>query len=142
MFRLIISVITTTVFVFSFAGCRGGRRVAEAEQGRGFEVSATTLRPEFADTLKIGTVREGEKVVLEVTLKNGLEEPFVVENIVSGCGCTVFGYSREPVIPGNAAEMEVVFNSAGFMGEIIKEAKIYTSASEQPYRLIIEGRVK
>ena len=142
IFKFIINVIAVTSILFSFAGCRGGKRVVRAEQSGGLEVSGATLRPEFADTLRMGTVREGEKVILEFSLKNGFEEPFVVKHVVSSCGCTVFKYPYEPIMPGETAAMEVVFNSDGFLGEIIKEAKIYTSASEQPFRLLLEGRVK
>lgn len=90
----------------------------------------------------MGAMREGEKVTIGFSVKNSFEEPFVIEKVVSGCGCALFGYSRKPVAPGEAAALEVTFNSAGFYGEIIKEAKMYTSASGKPYRIIIEAAVK
>ena len=123
-------------------GCRQKRVDQSSPYLRTFEASQPGLVSGKPDTLKMGTMREGEKVTMEFLLRNGFDEPLVIEKVVSGCGCALFGYSRKPVAPGESAAMEVTFNSAGFYGEIIKESKIYTSACKKPYRIIIEAVVK
>lgn len=137
-----ITYLQIAIVLCALAGCRHKREEVHMPSGNVFEVSETVLAGEPSDTLRMGTVREGEKVTMGFSLKNGFSGPFVVEKIVSGCGCTLFGYSRKPIKPGESANMEVTFNSAGFYGEVIKEAKIYTSVSATPYKVIVEATIK
>lgn len=124
-------------------GCRGRKAVPAAVRADAtVTISGALIAAENRDTLDLGIVREGERVRLDLLFRNGGDMPFVIENIDSGCGCALFGYSKEPVQPGKESRAELTFVSSGLYGEVTRFANIHTSLSPQPLTLVIEATVK
>lgn len=141
--RSAVYILPLLLVVFSGVGCRQKKVAAvQAVPGNVMEISAKRITENARDTINLGIIREGEKVTAGIFLKNAGDTPFVVENVDSGCGCVLFGYSKQPVTPGEGIAVELTFNSAGLYGEIMRHAKIYTSFSQKPYVLVVEATVK
>ncbi len=77
-----------------------------------------------------GTVKEGEKVEHTFKFKNTGKEPLVISNAKGGCGCTVPQWPREPIAPGAASEIKVVFNSQGKAGK--RNQAVTITANTEP----------
>ncbi len=105
-----------------------------------------TTSIEFTDTeFNWGELIEGEKIQNVFTLTNTGNEPLVIKNAKGSCGCTVPRWPREPLMPGESAEILVQFDSKG-KGKIggSKQAKRVTiTANTDPANtyLTIKGVV-
>ncbi len=60
-----------------------------------------------------GTIDQGTNVEHVFKFTNTGEAPLVIVNAKSSCGCTVPSFPKEPVAPGESAEMLVKFNGSG-----------------------------
>ena len=68
----------------------------------------------FAETeFDFGTIDQGTKVEHVFKFTNTGDAPLVIVNAKSSCGCTVPSYPKEPVAPGDTAELLVKFNGSG-----------------------------
>ena len=68
----------------------------------------------FAETeFDFGTIDQGTKVEHIFKFTNTGNAPLVIVNAKSSCGCTVPSYPKEPVAPGDTAELLVKFNGSG-----------------------------
>lgn len=103
-----------------------------------FKAPAVSLR----DTVNMGRMREGEKVVKEVAVKNNGETPFVITDIQLGCGCLSIKHSKEPIMPGTVGIVDVELDSRGYIGYIVKEATVKTSLSDKGFVLVFEAEVQ
>lgn len=63
-----------------------------------------------------GDMVQGEKVKTSFRLTNTGEAPLIITDTKVTCGCTVPSWPKEPIPPGETAEIEVAFNSAGKRG--------------------------
>ncbi len=137
--------VVSVVFATLLFSCGGRSNAVSAAGtvtgGTVFEVSDSIITAGVADTLRFGRMREGEMVEKEFRIKNTDDEPLVIINVDSSCGCTLFGFSREPVMPGQEKIVTASFDSAGYHGETVKKASIYTSLSPKPHTIIVEALV-
>lgn len=60
-----------------------------------------------------GTIDQGTNVEHVFKFTNTGNAPLVIVNAKSSCGCTVPSYPKEPVAPGDTAELLVKFNGSG-----------------------------
>lgn len=78
-----------------------------------------------------GKVKEGEKVKHTFVLKNTGDQPFMISNVLSPCGCTVPSYSKKPIPPGALASVEIEFNTANKPGPNEKYLDVVSNAKQQ-----------
>ncbi|GMQ29639.1 DUF1573 domain-containing protein [Algoriphagus confluentis] len=98
---------------------------AQAQQaGSGAVISFKEKSVDFGDIV------QGQKVEHTFTLTNSGSEPLIISNVAATCGCTVPSWPKEPIAPGNSAEIKVSFNSAGKMGKQNSVVRIYSNATE------------
>lgn len=131
--------------VLLLQGCGGKRSPQDAEgQERHDSARLLVLSEESAaraDTLDLGRVHEGETLLKELSMRNMTGEPIVITGIDSGCGCLLFEYSKQPIHPGSDSTVKLRFYSAGLYGEVVRTAKIKSSASDALYTLVITAVV-
>ncbi|MBC7554359.1 MAG: DUF1573 domain-containing protein [Taibaiella sp.] len=94
------------------------------------------------ETHDFGVVPEGNPVECDFHFKNTGKEPITIKEAHASCGCTIPTYPKEPIAPGNSADVHVVFNTKGRLGVIKKEITITSNAKQQPMTLHIAGEVK
>lgn len=93
------------------------------------------------DTHDFGKLTEGEKVTYAFKFKNTGKSVLLISNVSTSCGCTVTSYPKQPVQPGQAATIDVSFNSEGKQGFQSKSISVYTNAEPPTSLLHITAQV-
>lgn len=87
-----------------------------------------------------GTIAQGSDPLRKFKFKNTGTEPLVIKGARGSCGCTVPNYKKEPVMPGETAEIEVRYDTQR-VGPFTKTVTIESNESDQPRVLTIKGVV-
>jgi len=88
-----------------------------------------------------GEITQGEKVEHIFEFENIGNEPLILSDVRTTCGCTAPEWPKEPVRPGEKAKIKVVFNSAGKMGMQNKVITVMSNAVNNPERVKIVTNV-
>jgi hypothetical protein len=66
-------------------------------------------------------------------------EPIVISNVRTSCGCTVAEYSKKPILPGESSTISVTYNAqkAGVFNKIVS----VTMDEKDEYKLTVKGSV-
>ena len=107
------------------------------------EIDSRTLTTVVLSTYQfnIGTFNWGKKQFVEFSFTNSGDNPFVVEEIYTPCGCTSVEYSKEPVQPGGNLKVKVEYQ-AEHSGHFDKTITVYCNAEGSPFHLKISGNAK
>lgn len=82
--------------------------------------------------------KDAQTVVFKFT--NAGNEPLVINQAFSSCGCTVPSYTKTEIQPGGAGELRVTYNGRGKVpGHFKKSVSVMSNASNKLVRLYIEG---
>ena len=104
--------------------------------------SAAAARLSFAETeYRFGEVKEGAVVRHRFAFTNTGRAPLLITDARSTCGCTVPDYPREPVAPGETAEVEVVFNTTHKHGRQRKPVTITANTIPAMTTIYVDGTV-
>jgi len=68
-------------------------------------------------------------------------EPLIITNVAASCGCTVPGWTKEPVAPGGKGEVKATYNNTSAAAPFNKSLTVTTNGSPQTIVLHIKGRV-
>lgn len=113
----------------NFLGMVAMLLVSAASFAQGPEIKFKT------ETIDYGTVVRGkDDGVRTFEFTNIGNEPLVITNVKSSCGCTVPSKPEKPVLPGESAKIDVKYNMA--VGRIAKTITVESNAKNVP-----EGRV-
>lgn len=89
-----------------------------------------------------GTIPEkGGKVTCDFTFQNTGNEPLIISNVRTTCGCTAPQYTQEPILPGNKGNIKITFNPVGRPGKFSKSIYVYTNTDPERTILRIIGEV-
>lgn len=75
------------------------------------------------------------------SLQNTGENPLIVQDIITSCGCTTVEYSKEPVPSGKSLDIKVIYK-AEHPEHFNKTITVYCNAEESPLQLKIQGNAK
>ena len=75
-----------------------------------------------------GDIHQGDKVEHIFAFENTGTAPLIITNVQTTCGCTAPEWPKEPVMPGEAAEIKVIFNSTGKFGRQNKVISIISNS--------------
>ena len=73
--------------------------------------------------------------------KNNGDQPLILNNVRTSCGCTASKYSKTPIMPDSTGLITVTFNTR-LTGSFNKEIKVFSNAGEEPVVLKIKGEVE
>lgn len=110
--RALIFFIITALFVTIHAAC------TQAEPN--FETIS-------AEEFNFGVVNEGQDVTYVYQFKNTGDEPLVISEVKSSCGCTAALLSSKEVAPGEVGEITATFDTSGRSGEQHKTIRLTTN---------------
>ncbi|MEJ2365798.1 MAG: DUF1573 domain-containing protein [Deltaproteobacteria bacterium] len=68
------------------------------------------------DVFVFQPILEGESVDITFKFSNGGEEPLVIHDAVTSCGCTTADYPSYPLMPGQSGMLKTTFHSKGHAG--------------------------
>lgn len=122
----------------------GGRGKGEAKTETVVQVVALSdslIVNRRADTVAFGSVRNGESVTRELTIKNVGEKALVITGVDLSCGCVQADYPRQPLLPDGEAVMSLTLETKDLMGRVFKTVGVRTSAVGKAYTLVITAEV-
>ena len=95
-------------------------------------------------THNFGKFSEASPVVTcEFTFTNVGDQPLVINQAVSSCGCTTPEPSKEPIAPGKKGSIKVTYNGTGkFPGHFKKSITVRTNGKVEMTRLYVEGEME
>lgn len=91
-------------------------------------------------TIDYGTISKGEEGLRVFKFTNTGDQPLVISNVRSTCGCTVPKRPTEPILPGEEGEIEVKYNTR-LVGPIRRTVTVYSNATEEVTPLKIKGTI-
>lgn len=87
-----------------------------------------------------GKFTEDTPVSCVFVFTNVGDEPLVIQQAMSTCGCTVANYTKTPIQPGEKGELHVTYNGKGkYPGHFKKSISVRSNASNSLARFYIEG---
>lgn len=89
-----------------------------------------------------GKITAGEKVGAIFKFLNNGDGDLLITSASTSCGCTVPKYSKEPIPPGGAGTVEVVFDSSGRSGQQTKTVTVMSNASKPVIILKISAEIE
>jgi hypothetical protein len=91
--------------------------------------------------LNMGIFDWKQEQLAEFSFTNSGDNPFVVEEIYTSCGCTTVEYSKEPIQPGGNLKVKVKYK-AERPEHFNKTITVYCNAEDSPFHLKISGTAK
>ena len=115
---------------------------ATAAEGAEAVDEANAPQFEFEETvMQFGEISQGEKVKRMFKFTNIGKSSLIISDAKGSCGCTVPLWPKEPIAPGEEAEIEVVFDSNGKSGHQKKTVTLVANTVPNTMLLVIEGDV-
>lgn len=92
-------------------------------------------------TYDFGEIPAGTPVDARFLLQNNSDQPLVISNVKTSCGCTASDYTKEPISPGMESSITATYN-AKKPGPFTKTISVFTNFSEEATILKITGTVQ
>lgn len=83
-----------------------------------------------------GTIVQNADGVCHFTVTNTGNEPLIISNAKGSCGCTVPKWPKEPVAPGESAEIQIVYKPGKQKNQQTKS--ITVTANTEPDNTILK----
>ena len=87
----------------------------------------------FSDSLKV--------VTCHMRFVNTGQEPLVITQVKSSCGCTAAEYPRTPIAPGDTSAVELRYSPRRILGDFEKNVWVYTNGTPKKSVLTVKGLV-
>ena len=148
------AIIFVSLFSITLIACNNEQPVNQDNQGDDSLITTDIIQNPISDkdttldnsnlpvfkfqetSFDFGVLVEGEKVAHSFRYKNIGNSDLIITSVSTTCGCTVPSFSKEPLKPGDEAELEVVFSSSGKHG--MQHKTITILANTQPNRTYLE----
>ena len=88
-----------------------------------------------------GTIEYNSDGARKFIFTNNGTDPLQIKSARGSCGCTVPTWPKEPIAPGETAEIGVKY-ATNRVGPFTKTITLSTNASKKPVILTIKGKVK
>lgn len=129
------SLFSILMIVLMAAGCiRLEPKISETK------VLAITENVEGDIIYEMGIIETGKRTILELKLKNTLQKPFVINDVIRFCGCTIPEFETTPILPQKYSVVKITF-IADHLGLFSKSIKIYLNTQEKPVQILFRGEI-
>lgn len=92
------------------------------------------------ETHDFGKIPQGKPVTVDFKFTNIGDEPLIISNIASVCGCTVPKYTNTPILKGQSGTITVTYNAAAM--SFFSKGLTITSNAKTPTKVIyVKGEV-
>ena len=138
--KLIVGFFIIVSVFFTSCGERGNQKlpgdvVSNPKSASGTEVNNLPVIEFVKDLHDFGKVIQGEKVSFGFRFKNTGKTDLVIAQVNSSCGCTVPGFPKTPIKPGQENVISVMFDSAGRKG--VQNKTITVVSNCQPSNTVL-----
>ncbi|WP_223551023.1 MULTISPECIES: DUF1573 domain-containing protein [Aestuariivivens] len=93
-----------------------------------------------SDTIDYGTIEKGSDGVRVFEFTNTGDEPLIISQVKSSCGCTIPKKPKDPILPGKTGEIEVKYDT-NRVNPIRKTITVISNAETPTVALKIKGLV-
>ena len=93
-----------------------------------------------SETIDYGKIDKGANGERIFTFTNVGDQPIIIKNIQSSCGCTVPKKPEKPIMPGENGEIKVSYDTKR-VGGFSKSITIFSNATEAAKVIRIKGIV-
>jgi hypothetical protein len=104
-----------------------------------FSINAQEFKFE-SETIDYGKIDKGANGERIFTFTNIGDQPIIIKNIQSSCGCTVPKKPEKPIMPGEKGEIKVSYDTKR-VGGFSKSITIFSNATEATKVIRIKGIV-
>lgn len=133
--RKILSILAILAISVSFSFAQSNATAAAEEQ------SADGPIMTFQSTeVNYGEIEQGADPLRVFEFQNTGNEPLIIKHAKGSCGCTVPSYPKEPILPGEAAKIEVRYDTKR-IGKFTKSVTLTTNEAVEKRVLRIKGVV-
>ena len=94
-----------------------------------------------SNVIDYGTVERNSEPLRKVSFTNTGNEPLIISNCRGSCGCTVPEWPKQPIMPGEAGEIKVKFNSSNKPNMQKKQVTLLTNTEQGKEILKITAEV-
>ncbi len=94
-----------------------------------------------SDAIDYGTIKQDAEGNRTFSFKNEGKTPIIISEAHGSCGCTVPTYPKEPIMPGQKAEIKVHYDTHR-VGPFSKSVTVNSNAKNSPVVLRISGTVE
>jgi hypothetical protein len=108
-----------------------------------FLMSAITHSQEFkfeTETINYGKITQGSEGVRVFQFTNTGNEPLIIKDVKTTCGCAVPKKPLKPIMPGEKGEIEVSYNTKR-LGGFSKAITVFSNAKKARVLLKLKGYV-
>ena len=108
-----------------------------------FTAMKTGAEAEFkfeTESHDFGKIPQGKPVTYEFKFTNVGDQPLIITNVETTCGCTVPEFSKTPIKKGESGIIKASFNAAAAQ-PFIKQLTVKSNARTPVKVLIIKGEV-
>ncbi|MEL6390423.1 MAG: DUF1573 domain-containing protein [Bacteroidota bacterium] len=91
-------------------------------------------------TVDYGTIEQNSEPLRVAEFTNTGTKPLVIKNARGSCGCTVPDWPKEPIMPGQTAEIQIRYDTKR-LGKINKTVTITTNEEGAPKVLKVVGTI-
>lgn len=136
-------IIPVLIMVFA-AGCGNGGQKNTTDVSRSFRqiIDMHAGSADIRDTVDFGRMERGEQVEYNLGIRNADTAVLVILNIVNGCGCTSLKYDKQPILPGDTASIQLLYDSKGQHGFQMKTMQIVTTLDDEPHTVHLIADVR
>lgn len=128
------------VFATLLFSCQSGSKKAEpAKQPATQGIAAFAFSEEMHN---FGSLNAGEIVSYTFVFRNSGNKTLVIDRIDSGCGCLEVKIPEMSIDPGDEGRVEVIYNSAGEVGNQLKTITLFSNADQPEKQLIVRAAIK
>ncbi|WP_298778137.1 DUF1573 domain-containing protein [uncultured Polaribacter sp.] len=92
------------------------------------------------ETIDYGKIAKGSERERTFVFTNIGDQPLIIKNIKSSCGCTIPEKPKEPVMPGAEGKIKVSYNT-NRLGGFSKSITIFSNAKSERKIIKIKGFV-
>ena len=105
-------------------------------------LTVSAQRAKFSATeIDMGQITWHTEAVARIEVKNTGNRPLLITGVESDCGCTVVGFSTDPIAPGRSSVITATYD-AETLGTFTKFISVSTNASDTPTDIMLTGCVK
>lgn len=92
-------------------------------------------------THDFGDILRGQPATHQFYFTNTSNEPIVIQNVRTSCGCTTSDWAEKPIAPDSVGVLTVTYDALS-LGYFRKYVKVYFSGQRQAEKLWLEGFVE
>ncbi|MFV0266120.1 MAG: DUF1573 domain-containing protein, partial [Draconibacterium sp.] len=119
-----------------FASCSGTKRQESIPDNDGTPIMAFTKKLH-----NFGKVKAGQQISFSFKFENSGDADLRIDSLNIDCGCLDVIYPREAIKEGTSNFVDVVFDSSGEVGRVLKQIIVYSNGSVEPITLSIVSEV-